>query len=64
MRSAGRVVEVGAFGPQNVNALFFIVGWARCRFHKKRTETRYIELVFLHPVGSADHVVHSSVSGV
>jgi hypothetical protein len=36
---------------------------ARCSFHKKRVGTRYVKLVFLHPVGSAYHVVHSSGSG-
>jgi hypothetical protein len=37
---------------------------ARCGFHKKRAEARYLELVFLHSVRSMGHVVHSGVSGV
>jgi hypothetical protein len=37
--------------------------WARCSFHKKCTETRYTELVFLQLVGYAGHIVHSSASG-
>jgi hypothetical protein len=36
--------------------------WARCSFHKKHAGTRYAKLVFLHPVRSAGHIVHSSVS--
>jgi hypothetical protein len=50
-----------ASGAQNINAIFFMLGWARCRFHQKHTRTRYTKLVFFHPVRSVGHVVHSSV---
>jgi hypothetical protein len=36
--------------------------WDQYGFDKKRFRTRYTELVFLHPVGSACHVVHSCAS--
>jgi hypothetical protein len=38
--------------------------WARCDFQKKHTRTHYAELVFLHPVGYAGHVVHYSAFGL
>jgi hypothetical protein len=44
---------------QNVDALFFMLGWDGYGFHKKRAGALYAKLVFLHPVGSVSHVVHS-----
>jgi hypothetical protein len=51
--SAGHVVLSGAYGPQNVDALFFMLGWGWCGLQKKHAGTRYAELVFFHPVVSA-----------
>jgi hypothetical protein len=48
----------GASGVRNINALFFMLGWEWYGFDKKRTGTRYAELVFLHLVRSAGHVLH------
>jgi hypothetical protein len=39
-----------------------MLGLARCDFHKKHAKIRYVELVFLHPVGSVGHVVDSYAS--
>jgi hypothetical protein len=57
--SVGHVVHSGASGVRNVDALVFMLWWARCGFNKKCTGTRYVKLVFLHPVGSACHPVVS-----
>jgi hypothetical protein len=59
----GHVVHFGASSVRNVDALFFMNGWDLYRFHKNLVKTCYAEHVFLHPMGSAGHVVHSGTSG-
>jgi hypothetical protein len=59
----GNVVHSVASGAQNINALFFMLGWGWYGFHKKRAVTHYTKLVFLHPVGCVCHVVYSCASG-
>jgi hypothetical protein len=60
--SVSHIVQSKAFGAGNVDALFFMLGWAWSGFCKKRDMPRYAKLVFLHPVGYAGHVVHSDAS--
>jgi hypothetical protein len=60
--SAGICESHSASRPQNIDALFFILCWARCSFHKRLTETRYDELVFLPPMGSTGDLMHSGAS--
>jgi hypothetical protein len=43
-------------------AQLFMLEWDWYRFDKKHTTRRYTELVFLHPVESAGHVLHSDAS--
>jgi hypothetical protein len=50
VRSRGHVAHSGASRVQNVNTVFFILGWALCRYHKNGARTHYAELVFMHPV--------------
>jgi hypothetical protein len=61
--SAGHVVHSSASGVRNIDALFFILGWARCSLHKMRARTRYAKLVFLNLVGSMGHVAHFGMFG-
>jgi hypothetical protein len=41
---------------------FSFLGGTAYGFNKKRGVTRYTDLVFSHPVGSAGHIVHSGAS--
>jgi hypothetical protein len=41
-------------------ALFFMIGWDQYSFNKKRAGTHYAIVLFLHPMGSAGHVVRSA----
>jgi hypothetical protein len=62
MGYAAHVVHSGACGPRNIGVQFFMLGWDRCGFHKKRVATLYTKLVFFYPVGSAGQLVHSRAS--
>jgi hypothetical protein len=64
MGCAGHVVDSGASGKRNVIALFFMLLWDRYGFDNERARTRYAELLFLHPMGSMGHLVHSGASRV
>jgi hypothetical protein len=48
VQSVGYVVYSSVSGVQNFDALFFMLGWARCRSHKKHDRTLSAELLFLH----------------
>jgi hypothetical protein len=64
MGSAGHVVHSSAFGPQNIDALFFMFGWTSTDSTKSASEHVTLNFCFLNLVGSVSHVEHSGGSGV
>jgi hypothetical protein len=61
--SMGLIVCAGVSGAQNIDALLFMLKWVWCGYNKNRTGISFAGLVFLNPVGSVGHVVHSGASG-
>jgi hypothetical protein len=43
---AGHVVQSGGSGERIIDVLFFMLGWDRYGFDKKRFGTRYAKLLF------------------
>jgi hypothetical protein len=62
----GHIVHFSASGVRIINAVLFMHGYDRCGLNKKGIgpDTLRRTCIFLHPVGSAAHVVHSGASGV
>jgi hypothetical protein len=53
---------LGAFGLCNSDAQFFMLRWDGYGFDKKVPRDVMLKHVFLHPVGSAGHVMYSGAS--
>jgi hypothetical protein len=58
----GHIVHSDASGVQNIDPLFFLLGWAQCGLKKKHAGRSYIKLVFSHPIGSTGEVMQSGLS--
>jgi hypothetical protein len=54
----------GASVMQNIDAIFFMLRWARFGFDKNRTGTRYVELVCFASSGTYGSVVRFGTLGV
>jgi hypothetical protein len=59
----GHILHFSECRARNVDAQFFMLEWAGFCFHKKCTRTCYTKLLFLHPMGSVGHLVHSGALG-
>jgi hypothetical protein len=46
LHPVGHVVHSSAFEAQNIDTLFFVLGWIQYGFHKMRVGTCYAELLF------------------
>jgi hypothetical protein len=60
MGSMGHIVHSGASGARIIDALFFMLRWDWYGLHKRHAGTCYANHVFLHPMGSAGHVVQTN----
>jgi hypothetical protein len=56
-------VHSSVYRLQNIDALFFILGWASCGSHKKHTRQIMSNLCFLHLVRFVGHLVHFGAFG-
>jgi hypothetical protein len=61
--SKGHIVHFGVSRARNIDAPFFMLGWALCGFHKQHAGTPYAKLVFLLLLRSVGHIVHSDAPG-